>query len=484
MSEIESEQPRPAVPRVLVIDDEAVVGMSCRRALAPGGSQVDIFQDPRLGAEAALAGDYDLILLDVVMPQADGLEILRRIRAAGIRSEVVIITGHATVEMAVEAMKSGATDYLCKPFSPDELRLVVGKVAERSALISENNALRRELETHRGLEGIIGESRAMQRMFTVLRRIAPTPATVLITGESGTGKELVARAIHRLSPRRDQAFLACDCGTLSPSLLESELFGHVRGAFTGASANRTGLLEAASGGTLFLDEIANVSLDTQAKLLRVLETRRVRRVGATEEADIDIRLVAATNRDLADLVAKGQFREDLFYRLNVLPVVLPPLRDRHGDVPLLALAFLEHLRKSHTEIRAHGFTPEAIRLLDSHPWPGNVRELKNIVERMAVLGSGELLDAGDVPPELLGVRIAPVVGALPHDWQEFRVLKRRLRDEAIHDLERRYLVETLDRAGGNVSRAAEMVGIQRTQLHALLQKHALRGSGEDATTRS
>lgn len=468
----------PGIGRVLVIDDEAVVGMSCRRALASGDCHVDIFQDPRLGIEAALGDQYDLILLDVVMPQANGIEMLRQIRAANVRSEVVIITGHATVEMAVDAMKAGATDYLCKPFSPDELRLVVRKVAEHSALISENAALRRELEAHRGLEGIIGESRAMQRVFTILRRVAPTPGTVLITGESGTGKELVARAVHRLSPRREHPYLACDCGTLSPSLLESELFGHVKGAFTGATATRIGLLEAASGGTLFLDEIANVSLETQAKLLRVLETRRVRKVGATDEENIDIRLVAATNRDLAELVAKNQFREDLFYRLNVLPVRLPPLRDRHGDVPLLALAFLERLRKDHPEIRARGFSPEAMRLLDSHPWPGNVRELKNIVERMAVLGTGDLLDVGDVPQELLGVRIAPVVGSLPQSWQAFRDLKRRLRNEAVQDLERRFLVETLERSGDNVSRAAEMVGIQRTQLHALLQKHGLRGHAE------
>ncbi len=472
------QHPAPEVARVLVIDDEAVVGLSCRRTLASEGCQVDTFQEPRLGVEAAIAGDYDLILLDVVMPGTNGIELLRRIREANVRSEVIIITGHATIETAVEAMKAGAADYLCKPFSPDELRLVVRKAAERSALISENAALRRELETHRGLEGIIGESRAMQRMFTALRRIAPAPGTVLITGESGTGKELVARAVHRLSPRRNRSFLACDCGTLSPSLLESELFGHVKGAFTGATATRQGLFEAASGGTLFLDEIANVSLETQAKLLRVLETRRVRKVGATDEVEIDIRLVAATNRELSDLVTRGEFREDLFYRLHVLPVTLPPLRNRHGDVPLLALAFLEHLRKDHPALRPRGFTPEAMRLLDSYSWPGNVRELKNIVERMAVLGAGDLLDAGDVPQELLGVRIAPVVGSLPHEWQAFRDLKRRLRDEAVRDLERRFLVESLDRAGSNVSRAAEMIGIQRTQLHALLQKHGLRGSSD------
>lgn len=475
MNETEIPPPSKGISRVLVIDDEAVVGLSCRRVLASEHCHVDVFQDPRLGIEAALADQYDLILLDVVMPQANGIEMLRRIRAANVRSEVIIITGHATIEMAVEAMKAGAADYLCKPFAPDELRLVVGKAAERSALLSENAALRRELDAHRGLEGIIGESRAMQRVFTVLRRVAPTPGTVLITGESGTGKELVARAVHRLSTRRERPFLACDCGTLSPSLLESELFGHVKGAFTGASVTRIGLFEAASGGTLFLDEIANVSLETQAKLLRVLETRRLRKVGATDEVQIDIRLVAATNRDLAELASKGQFREDLFYRLNVLPVCLPPLRDRHGDVPLLALAFLERLRKDHAEIRPRGFGVEAMRLLESHPWPGNVRELKNIVERMAVLGTAEILDVGDVPQELLGVRIAPVVGSLPHSWQDFRELKRRLRNDAIEDLERRFLVESLERAGDNVSRAAEMIGIQRTQLHTLLQKHGLRG---------
>ncbi len=475
MSQLPDEQDRQsAVPqRILVIDDEAVIGVSCRRILKPQGHEVEVCTDPQAGLQAALSGQFDTILLDLMMPGLGGMEILRRIKQAGAMSEVIIITGHATIESAVEAIKLGAADYLCKPFSPGELRLVVDKVSERSALIRENSALRRELEIHRGFEGIIGESRAMQQVFALIRRVAPTDGTVLITGESGTGKEMVARAIHRLSRRKDQPLLACDCSALAPTLLESELFGHVKGSFSGAIATKQGLFEAAHKGTLFLDEVANLSMETQGKLLRVLETRRVKKVGDTAERDVDIRLIAATNRDLGEMVQEGSFREDLYYRLNVVPICLPPLRERHGDVPLLAAALLESFCRKNA-LPQKRFSAEALAQLEGYHWPGNVRELKNVVERVAILWEAQRIEAMHLPPEIRQTGKRYEVDRLPETWQQFKRLKQQVREAAVQELERRFLIETLERHGGNVSRAAEAIGLQRTNFHKLLRKHALR----------
>jgi DNA-binding NtrC family response regulator len=464
--------------RILVIDDEATVCLSCMRILAADGHHVDCYQDPQEGLRVALSGDYDVILLDLVMPELGGLEVLRSIRGAAIPSEVVIITGYSTVQTAVEAIKLGAADYLSKPFTPEELGMVMVKVLERSILLRENAALRRQLEEHQGFEGIVGESRAMERVFTMIKRVAPTDSTVLVSGESGTGKEMVARAIHRLSPRKDRLFIACDCSSLAASLLESELFGHVKGSFSGAIATKQGMFEVADKGTLFLDEISNITLETQGKLLRVLEERRVKRVGDTAEREVDIRLIAASNRDLMEMVKRGTFRQDLFYRLNVVPIFIPPLRSRQGDIAFLAMTFLERFRRGNPELRAQGFTPEAMRLLEKYAWPGNVRELKNIVERMAILGDDERIEAQHVPPEVRDLP-APTTVHLPESWEEFKDFKRQVRDAAVDDLERRFLLEALQRSGGNVSRAAEAVGMQRTNFHSLMRKHGLGGANGD-----
>lgn len=458
--------------RILVIDDEPVVCMSCSRVLTADGHEVDARQNPREGLELALSNDYDVILLDMVMPEMDGMQVLQQIKANGVVSEVVIITGYASVQTAVAAMKQGAADYVNKPFTPDELRIVLDKVIQRSTLIRENAALRRQLEAQHGFEGMIGSSPAMERVFTLIARVAPTQGTVLITGESGTGKEMAARAIHRLSDRRERPFLACDCSTLAPTLLESELFGHVKGSFSGAIATKRGMFEAADRGTLFLDELSNISLETQGKLLRVLESRRVKRVGDTEERPVDIRLISATNRDLAQLARSGQFREDLFYRLNVVPLVLPPLRDRHGDIPLLAMTFLERFRKNNP-VRVTGFTPEAMAVLERYPWPGNVRELRNIVERIAILCDAERVQPQHLPPELRDTPAAPSSLPLPQTWEAFKAFKREIREAAVRDLERRFLIEALQRTEGNVSRAADEVGMQRTQFHALMARYGI-----------
>jgi DNA-binding NtrC family response regulator len=469
--------PEVSSQRILVIDDEPVVGLSCQRALGSASHQVDYYQSSRAGLEAALTGEYDIILLDLVMPELDGLEVMRQFKLAGVTAEVIIITGYSTVENAVEAMKQGAADYVSKPFTPDELIMAVRKVAERSALIRENVELRRELETKQGFEGMIGESRAMERVFGLIKRVAPTDGSVLITGESGTGKEMVARAIHRLSRRKDRPFLACDCSALAPGLLESELFGHVKGSFSGAIATKLGLFETANKGTLFLDEISNISLEIQGKLLRVLESRRIKRVGDVSERDVDIRLITATNRELSDLVKEDKFREDLYYRLNVVPINVPPLRDRSGDIPRLAITMFEQFRQRN-EIAVKGFSVEAMRLMEAHSWPGNVRELKNIVQRMAILCDTDRIEARHLPPEIRETMSDLSHEAVPDSWAEFKLLKQRVRDATIQNLECRFLTEALRKAEGNISRAAENVGMQRTNFHALMAKHGITADGE------
>jgi len=458
--------------RILVIDDEAVIGLSCRRILCPEGYDVETCQDPKEGLREALSDRFDLLLVDLVMPGLGGLDILRQVKAAVVSSEVVIVTGQSTVESAVEAMKQGAADYLSKPFSPNQLKMVLQKVWERSALIRENVQLRQELEVHRGFEGMIGDSRPMARVFSLIKRVAPTEGTVLVIGESGTGKEMVARAIHRLSRRKDHPLLACDCGALVTSLLESELFGHVKGSFTGAIATKQGLFEAADKGTLFLDEVSSLSMETQGKLLRVLETRRVKKVGDTAEHEMDIRLVAATNRDLADMVAEGDFREDLYYRLNVIPMYLPPLRERTGDIPKLAMAFLERFCRKN-DVPVKGFSAEAMAQMESYRWPGNVRELRNIVERIAILCDSDHIGLRHLPAEICQSPPRSTLTQLPEKWEEFKKLKQQVRDAAVQELECRFLTEALERCAGNVSKAAENVGMQRTSFHALLRKYGL-----------
>ena len=458
--------------RILVIDDELSVCLSCARILQAEGHQVDCRQDSSEGLALALTGAYDVILLDLVMPNLEGLEVLRRVRAAGVTSEVVIITGYSTVQTAVSAMREGAVDFVSKPFTPEELLKALHKVLERSALIRENLELRKALDEQRGFEGIVSGSRSMEAVFGVIRRVAPTQGTVLLTGESGTGKEMVARAIHRLSPRKDKPLLACDCSALAPSLLESELFGHVKGSFTGAINAKQGLFEVADHGTLFLDEISNISLEIQGKLLRALETRQVRRVGDTAEREVDIRLIAATNRDLMEMARHNEFREDLFFRLNVVPITVPPLRTRGGDVPLLAMTFLERFRK-HNQVKVQGFTPEAMRLLEAYEWPGNVRELKNLVERMAILCDAERIEPRHLPPEVGHVSLHTAPLQLPRKWEDFKKFKNRAREAATEEYERRFLLEALQRSDGNVTRAAEDVGMQRTNFHALMRKHGL-----------
>jgi DNA-binding NtrC family response regulator len=477
MAEPRQQNPR-TTHRILVIDDEGVVCLSCTRILESDGYRVECKQRPDEGLRAALLGGYDVILLDLVMPDMTGLEVLQQLKSAGVSSEVVMITGYSTVQTAVEAMKLGAADYVSKPFTPDELRVIVQRVLERSALVRENIELRKKLESQQGFEGIIGESPAMESVYKLIQRVAPTQGTVLITGESGTGKEMVASAVHNLSPRKEKPFLAFDCSSLAPSLIESELFGHVRGSFSGAIATKQGLFEVADGGTLFLDEVANISLETQGKLLRVLETRQVKKVGDTVEHEVDIRLIAATNRNLLEMVEEDTFREDLYYRLNVVPIHVPPLRERRVDIARLAITFLERYRMNY-QFKARFFAPEAMRLMESYSWPGNVRELKNVVERIAIMCDSEDIAPHHLPSEVQQTPSRPSSVSIPRTWEEFKALKRRMYESTIEELECRFVMEALERSKGNVSRAAQEVGMQRTNFHALMRRYGL--TSEDLT---
>ncbi len=482
MSEKRLPAERPAGrQRVLLIDDSPDAGV-CRQILAQQGHEVEVCRDPQLGLSAAMTGDFDAILLELVLPGLDGMTILKNLKAEGVLSSLIVVTAHPSVDAAVEAMKRGAADYLGKPVSPEQLHATLAKAWEGSVTIRENAEIRRELEVHRGFEGILGESRPMQRVFALIKRVAPTDGTVLVTGESGTGKEMVVRAIHRLSRRKDRPLLACDCTALAPTLLESELFGHVKGSFSGAIATKQGLFEVADEGTLFLDEVANLSMETQGKLLRVLETRQVRKVGDTVEHEVDIRLVAATNRDLGELARAGTFREDLYYRLNVVPIALPPLRERSGDIPILASAFLRRFCKK-MDVEVAGFTPEAAAHLESYHWPGNVRELRNIVERVAILCEGDSIDVSHLPLEVRQAPARAAVAQLPHTWEEFRKLKEQVTEATVQDLESRFVTQALERAEGNVSRAARDVGMQRPNFHKLMRKYNVTASNSSSRGR-
>jgi DNA-binding NtrC family response regulator len=455
------------------VDDEPIVCKSCVRVLSPEGYSVTTTLKGREGIEMGLTDDFDVVVIDLKMPDVDGMQVLEAIKEKRPDVEIIVITGYSTVSTAVKAMKLGAIDYLPKPFTPDELSVVVSKAMERRRLVAENRSLKEALVDKFGLENIVGQSRAMQEVYKLARKVAPTNSTVLIYGESGTGKELLAKAIHYNSLRKDKQFFPADCSALAPTLLESELFGHVKGSFTGATATKPGLFELADGGTLFLDEIGNINLETQGKLLRVLEEGEFKPVGGTEHKKADVRLIAATNKNLEKMTQEETFREDLFYRINVFPITLPPLRERKEDTALLAWHFLKE-QSEQAGKKVEGFTPEAMNLLVSAPWPGNVRELKNTIERLVITAEGNMIRAEDLPES---IRKNPNVSAdvpVPRTNEDLKELKKRLRQASTDQLERAFILEALERNDWNITRAASETGIQRPNFHALMRKHGIR----------
>ena len=461
---------------ILVIDDEPSVCVSCRKILQEDGHVVEFELSGVAGVRRAVEGDFDLVLLDLKMPDLSGMEALERLRAERPDQPVVIITGYATIQTSIEAVRKGAFDYIPKPFTPEELSLAVHKALEDRRLRRENELLKQELSALRRVTPILGRSKAIEDILRQVLKIAPTDFTVTLYGESGTGKELLAREIHRHSRRPDRPLVAVDLSALSPGLLESELFGHVKGAFTGATHSRPGYFTLAHGGTLFLDEIANVSVELQGKLLRVLESRQLRPVGGEREHEVDVRVIAATNRDLYQLVEQGRFREDLYYRLNVIPIVVPPLRERTEDVPMLAHHFLEQARTSASS-RVRGFTGEAMARLVAYLWPGNVRELRNIVERLVATVDDDAVRLEHLPLEIRGGRgaAAPADGGeAPADVEQLKAAKARLKQEAWDRVEKRFVLRALERSGWNVTRAAQQVGMARPNFHALMRRFGIR----------
>jgi len=458
--------------RILVVDDEAIIREGLGRVLEKEGWQADLKPSGHAALERMQQEEYDLVISDLKMPGMSGMELLKAIRILQPDVPVIIITGYSTVESAVEAIRSGAYDYLAKPFTPTQIvEMTRRALTERQQLLA-SSAAASGFEDGQGFAGLVGVSAPMQRIYRRIQQVAHTDSTVLITGESGTGKELVARAIQRLSPRRDQPFVALDCTSLAETLLESELFGHVKGSFTGATQSKVGLFKVADGGTLFLDEISNLTHHIQAKLLRVLQEREITPIGDTRPSPIDIRLIVASNRNLRTMVAHGDFREDLYFRLNIIPVELPPLRERDGDLPLLAGHFIRKFSQK-TGKDVHGLSPGALALLQRYPFPGNVRELENLMERAVVLAGSGLIEPADLELYLPGEMPELEEGYVPRTTEELKELKREVRERAVQPLERAFVLEALRRNDWNVTHAAEAVGMLRPNFQALLKKQGI-----------
>ncbi|NVN93175.1 MAG: sigma-54-dependent Fis family transcriptional regulator [Desulfuromonadales bacterium] len=460
--------------KILIVDDETVIRDALKRIL---DNQQRFFVDTCSSGYGAIEllhkQDFDLIVTDLKMPGMSGLEVLKAVKALQPNVPVIIITGYATVDTAVEAMKNGAFDYLSKPFAPDQFLEKVEEALKQRRLGDDEYELRCEVSHQHGFDQFIGESHEMQKVYRRIMQVASASSTVLVTGESGTGKELVARAIHNHGPRREQPFVALDCTSLAETLLESELFGHVKGAFTGATQSKVGLFKAADNGTLFLDEVSNISLSTQAKLLRVLQMRQVTPIGDTKPIPINIQLVAATNRNLKTMVSEGAFREDLFFRLNIIPIEMPPLRERKGDIPLLISHFL---KKFATQIGRdiRGLAPDAREFLEGYSYPGNVRELENVIERAVVLAESDVIRKEDLELTDCEVRLGETgPERIPVTSEELKEMKHHIRGQAIEALERSFLICALERNNWNATRAAEETGILRPNFQSMLKKHGI-----------
>lgn len=459
---------------ILIIDDEPSICAGCRMTLVDRGYAADTCNTGKSGLEALLSGRYQLVLLDMKLPDMDGMDILKKVNDVGLDICVIVMTGYASVKNAVGAMKLGSFDYIAKPFSDDELLNAVALAIENRRFKEAHQAVRRQPTAREDFGNIIGENPRIIKIFDDIRKVAPTDTTVLLCGESGTGKELFARELYAHSRRADRPFMAVDCSTFSSSLLESELFGHIKGAFTGAVQDKEGIFSAAGNGTLFLDEVANLSMDIQAKLLRALETHEFKPVGASRLKKADVRFIAATNRDLKTMVDQGLFREDLFYRLNVFPITIPPLRERRDDIPRLLYHFLRQTCRR-TGKRVDGFSDESLEMLVNDDWPGNVRQLKNVVARLVIIADSPVLeyqhlsDHWEAQPE-------PSRDGIPENLDALKAAKQNLLDVQFGEIEKAFLKKALSAADGNITRAARHVGMQRSNFSTLMKKHGLSAS--------
>lgn len=457
-----------ATERILVIDDEKSICDLLAVVFKKEGYEVKTTPSPRQGLELIKEESFDLLISDIKLPELSGMEVLKKVRKMQPELPVIMITAYGTIKEAVEALKIGALDYVIKPFDVEELKILVSKGLERRRLEEENIRLRRELAERYSFENMIGKSKKMEEIYGLIEKIAPTDTTVLIRGESGTGKEMAARAIHLLSQRRERPFVSINCGALPENLLESELFGHVKGSFTGAVSDKKGMFEVAHKGTLFLDEVGEMSPMTQVKLLRALQDKKIRRVGGTSEISIDVRIIAATNQDLKKNIAEGTFRDDLYYRLNVISFEMPPLREKKEDIPLLVTHFLKkHCNKMGRKLKR--LAPEVFQVFENYHWPGNIRELENVIERVVAIEERETITQDCLPEELLSPSRKEV---------DLNIYPGFNLNETIDSITREYLYEALERSRGNLKEAASLLGVNYRQIRYLVEKHGVKQGKE------
>lgn len=452
--------------KILIVDDDREILEVIAEILRQAGYDVDQAEDGRVAIRRIEDDFYDLVITDLNLPKVDGMKVLQYVVDQSPDTMCVILTGYGTIKSSVEAIKMGAFDYISKPVKSDEILIVVEKALKFRQLERENILLKQQLRKKYRFENFIGDSKPIQKVFELIEKVADTDSTVLITGESGTGKELIAKAIHYNSNRRDNPMVVINCGAIPEELLESELFGHEKGAFTGAHKMRVGRFELANGGTIFLDEIGDMSPNLQVKLLRVLQEQKFERVGGTRTLEIDVRIIAATNKNLINAVNKGSFREDLFYRLNVIPVKVPPLRIRKSDIPLLVDFFLKKFNKQKRK-RIEGLAPEALDTLTAYGWPGNVRELENLIERLVILANGDVIDMDDVPESIKGktARMESLDVKIPKDGIVF--------DQAVEEYEKKLILQALSETNWVKTKAAKLLNINRTTLIEKMKKKNL-----------
>lgn len=463
---------KTAKEKILIVDDEQDTRDLLAEILKGGGYAVSAMFDGPSAIEEARKNPFNLTFVDLKMPGMDGIEVIKQMHKIDLNMMIILLTGYGTIDSAVRAMKAGAYDYITKPFQVDEILMTAGRALEHQRLQTENTILKKTLANRYKFENIIGVSRSMDKMYEIIERVSDSDSTVLILGESGTGKELVARTIHFNSPRKDGPFIPINCGAIPEGLLESELFGHEKGAFTGAVATRLGRFELANGGTIFLDEVGEMPPALQVKLLRVLQGREFERVGGTKTIKVDIRILAATNQDLEEALKSGKFREDLYYRLNVVQIHIPPLRERRDDIPLLLdhfVAFFNERKKKNIQ----GFCSDAMKLLMEYRWPGNVREIENLIERLAILKGSGTIEIQDLPEKISTV--CPITASGPHS---------RFPDEGvdltmeINEFENRLILSAMEKANGVKSRAAHLLRLNRTTLVEKMKKKGLTDPGQ------
>lgn len=458
-------------PRILVIDDELSICQNCIKILSKIECEVEYALNGYDALGMMEAEPFEVIITDLKMSSLGGMEVLSRVKAAYPDTVVIVITGYASVSSVVEVMKMGAFDYLPKPFTPEELRGVVRQaVAERTILLQNRRLKQQHGDLRAFSHQLIGDSTKIEKVIEMVRKVAPTDSTVLISGESGTGKELIARAIHANSKRGNKSFFAVDCGTISAALLESELFGHTKGAFTGAHRDKPGIFKVASGGTIFLDEIGNITVEVQAKLLRFLEGREFLPLGSTTTQTVDVRLILATNQDLKEMVSEGSFREDFYYRIFVYPIAMPPLRERKEDILPIAYHFLEQFNSGLGK-NIKGFDSNAVTKLTQYDWPGNVRQLRNAIERAIILCDKELISLKELP---FTDEVEQLIERVPSTNEELKRIKKEIRQKAVGEVEKNFVINALALNNWNVTQAAKKVGLQRTNFQNLMKKHGIR----------